>query len=444
MKIAFVNQAIDTIIPPNQNSVGACTYWAARPLSQSAEVLVYGVIDKHCDPEVPEEVLGINFRFFPATRLDKFLFSCLRKWGRLFPRSSPVSTSAWLFPDYGRQVAADLEKQGCDVIHLQHCSQYAPVIRALNPKAKIVLHLHSEWFSQSNSKALSNRLRDVDLVTTVGDYVTEKTRQLFPMVADRCETSYNGVEVREFPKEKDYRASRRRRVKRILYSGAVSPHKGLHVLLDAFVLVAREYPDVVLDIVGPVGNYPMQETFDLQDRQAIRDVAPFYATSAWSLVQEKILRRPSGKGVYLRYLESRLPDDVVDKVKFRGMFQRPQLIDQYYQADIFAFAPIWNEGFGLPAIEAMAAGLPVVTSRSGTLVETVLDGETGLLVDKNNACELAEALLVLLNDEALRESMGRAGRDRVLRHFTWDKIAAGMQVRYVNLCAGEGILASAN
>ena len=43
MRIAFVNQPIDTIIPPNQNSVGACTYWVAHPLAQSAEVLVYGL-----------------------------------------------------------------------------------------------------------------------------------------------------------------------------------------------------------------------------------------------------------------------------------------------------------------------------------------------------------------------------------------------------------------
>jgi glycosyltransferase involved in cell wall biosynthesis len=44
---------------------------------------------------------------------------------------------------------------------------------------------------------------------------------------------------------------------RIFYSGAVSPHKGVHILVDAFVLVARQYPDVVLDIVGPIGDYPI-------------------------------------------------------------------------------------------------------------------------------------------------------------------------------------------
>jgi glycosyltransferase involved in cell wall biosynthesis len=435
MKIAFVNQPIDTIIPPNQNSVGACTYWVARPLAQSAEVLVYGLTDNHENPASESRESGIDYRFFPASRKDKWRFRLLKKLAKLFPRSAPVSTSCWLFPDYGRKVALDLKRQGCDVIHLQHCSQYAPVIRASNPNSKIVLHLHSEWFSQSNPRALTRRLRAVDLVTTVGGYVTDKTRQSFPAVADRCETTYNGIDVQEFTQQYDYAASSRRKVKRILYSGAVSPHKGLHVLLDAFAIVARQYPDVVLDIVGPIGNYPIQESFDVRDLEAIRRVAPFYGNGFWDLVKSKILGKESDKSAYLNYLQARLSGDVAAKVSFLGMFQRPELVDRYYESDIFAFAPIWDEGFGLPAVEAMAAGLPVVASRSGTLVETVVDAKTGILVEKNDPVMLADALLRLLTDNGLREAMGRAGRQRVMGQFTWDRIAKGMHYRYTVLCA---------
>jgi glycosyltransferase involved in cell wall biosynthesis len=434
MKIAFVNQPIDTIIPPNQNSVGACTYWVARPLAQSAEVVVYGLTDNHGNPADLAESAGIDFRFFRATRLDKFLFSVQKKIAKLFPRSTPISTSRWLFPDYGRQVALDLKHQHCDVIHLQHCSQYAPLIRALNPRAKIVLHLHAEWFSQSNPAVLADRLSAVDLVTTVGNYVTDKTKRTFPLVEGRCETTYNGIDAQEFSREKDYQASRARRIKRILYSGAVSPHKGLHVLLDAFVTVARQDPNVVLEIVGPIGNYPIEENFDLRDRQTIRALAPFYSTTLWSLLRSKLLRKPADREGYLRYLKASLPADVAKRVSFLGMIPRSALVDCYYNADIFAFAPIWNEGFGLPPVEAMAAGLPVVTSRSGTVAETVVDGKTGFLVEKNNAEELAQALLVLLKDDDRREAMGRAGRQRALSRFSWDRIAEGMHRRYETLC----------
>jgi hypothetical protein len=74
MRIAFVNQPIDTIIPPNQNSVGACTYWVARPLAQAAEVLVYGITDNHGNPAPVAAESGIDFRFFPATRPAHRLF----------------------------------------------------------------------------------------------------------------------------------------------------------------------------------------------------------------------------------------------------------------------------------------------------------------------------------------------------------------------------------
>jgi glycosyltransferase involved in cell wall biosynthesis len=430
VKIAFVSQPFDNIMPPYQNSVGACTCGVARPLAQSAEVLVYGISDNHDDPAALAAESGIQFRFFPATRLDKLRFKLHKSFTGFLSRSTPISSSRWLFPDYGRQVARDLRDQDCDVIHLQHCSQYALTIRALNPRAKIVLHLHAEWFSQSSPAVLAERLGAVDLVTTVGDYVTNKTKHRFPVVASRCETTYNGIDAQEFSRVKDYGASRLGRVKRILYSGAVSPHKGLHVLLDAFVSVAREYPNVLLEIVGPIGNYPIEETFDLEDKQIIREMTPFYATNFWP----KLWRKAGNKELYLSHLKARLPEDVAGRVSFLGMIPRSELVDRYYGADIFAFAPVWNEGFGLPPVEAMAAGLPVVTTRSGTVVETVIDGKTGYLVEKNNAEELANALLVLLNDDERRETMGRAGRLRALGHFSWDYIAEGMHTRYQTLC----------
>ena len=94
MKIAFVNQPIDAIIPPNQNSVGACTYWVARPFAKSAEVLVYGVKDTNPgDPAALAAEYGIQFRLFPATWFDRILFNVRRKYGKLFRGASPISTS---------------------------------------------------------------------------------------------------------------------------------------------------------------------------------------------------------------------------------------------------------------------------------------------------------------------------------------------------------------
>jgi glycosyltransferase involved in cell wall biosynthesis len=437
MKIAFVSQPIDSLVPPNQNSVGTCTLGAARKLARYADVLVYGLKDNLGDQSAPVDQDGISYRFLPSTLRDRMLFNAWNKYAKLFHHFTPISTSSWLFPDYGRQVAVDLQHQGCHVIHLQHCSQYAPILRALNPKAKIVLHLHAEWFSQCDPAILATRLKAVDLLTTVGDYVTEKTRRSFPAVAPRCATTYNGVDVQEFPRDADYSAGRKRKEKRILYCGAVSPHKGVHILFEAFALVAQEYPDVHLDVVGPLGNYPIEENFDLKDVETIKMVAPYYAKGHRSLMRSIFHHSSSRKSEYLTHLETSLPPDVAGKVSVLGMIPRRELLDRYYSSDVFAFPPIWDEGFGLPPIEAMAAGLPVVASRSGTVQETVVHGLTGLLVRKNNVGELAQALLLLLKDDTRREAMGRAGRRRVLRHFTWSRIVAGMYPHYEQLCGRE-------
>ena len=85
-----------------------------------------------------------------------------------------------------------------------------------------------------------------------------------------------GIDPAEFAREKDYGAARARREKRLLFSGAVSPHKGPHLVLEALRLIAREHPEVRLDFVGTLRSYPLEETFDLADRENIRAVAPFY------------------------------------------------------------------------------------------------------------------------------------------------------------------------
>jgi hypothetical protein len=87
------------------------------------------------------------------------------------------------------------ESEQCDVIQVQHCSQYVPIIRAFNPKAKIVLHIHAECFSQSNLGVIERRLHLLDLLLTVRDYVARITQHDVRALADRCETTYNGIDA---------------------------------------------------------------------------------------------------------------------------------------------------------------------------------------------------------------------------------------------------------
>jgi glycosyltransferase involved in cell wall biosynthesis len=107
-------------------------------------------------------------------------------------------------------------------------------------------------------------------------------------------------------------------------------------------------------------------------------------------------------------------------VEFLGW--RDDLAELHDACDVFAL-PSRHEGFGLAALQAMAAGLPVVASRTGGVPELVDDGVTGLLAEPGDAAALAAALDRLISDPASCAAMGAAARRRAQEHFTIEAMA---------------------
>jgi glycosyltransferase involved in cell wall biosynthesis len=106
-------------------------------------------------------------------------------------------------------------------------------------------------------------------------------------------------------------------------------------------------------------------------------------------------------------------------VTIAGVVDNLRMIELYASAEV-AVVPSLYEGFSLPAVEAMACGLPLVTTTGGALPEVVgADGECALLVPPNDPGALAGAIVRALDDAGLRARLGAAGRERVLRRFTW-------------------------
>ncbi len=338
-----------------------------------------------------EDHAGMHFRFRDAPRPDRMLF---RYYDRLSPRLSvfnhgmnpPISSSPALFPLYTRSVAREIAKQRYDVVHIQHSTQFVRPLKARNPDGAVVLQLHAELYPQNNLRAIERRLLAADLVVTVSDYITDLTRRQLPRLADRCHTLYNGIDPDEFTHAKDHR--NRTGPLRIMFAGSVSPHKGLHLLIDAYARVAGSHPDTRLEIVGPLHTVPPSETYPMDDPAFVRRITPLYA------------------GDYIEHLHERIPSELADRVTITGGLPREELLRRYAAADIFVFPPIWDEGFGLPPVEAMAAGVPVVASRSGAVSDTVVDGETGFLVDKDDVGALAAPLTRLLDDRRVTRDDG--------------------------------------
>lgn len=105
-----------------------------------------------------------------------------------------------------------------------------------------------------------------------------------------------------------------------------------------------------------------------------------------------------------------------------GWLSHEDTLQCYQHADICVVPSLWHEPFGLVALEAMAAGLPVCASRIGGLQDIVVHEKTGFLFSPGDAAALADYLERLLEDASLRHSMGQSGLARVKQEYTWDVI----------------------
>lgn len=175
--------------------------------------------------------------------------------------------------------------------------------------------------------------------------------------------------------------------------GRITPWKGQHVFIQAAAIVHGKLPEARFKIIGSAlfgeDDYERQVRGDAQ-RLGLESVVEFTGFRA-----------------------------DVDAV----------LAD----LEVLVHASTTGEPFGQVIIEGMAAGKPVIATRGGGVPEIVVDGETGLLVPMADAHALAEAMIRLFDDEALRNRMGSSGHQRVKDYFTLARVAADMESVFTQL-----------
>jgi glycosyltransferase involved in cell wall biosynthesis len=120
------------------------------------------------------------------------------------------------------------------------------------------------------------------------------------------------------------------------------------------------------------------------------------------------------------------------RIRITGYVSEDVLADLYSRAAIFAF-PSLDEGFGIPVLEAMAHGIPVLTSNRSALPEVA--GESALLVNPESTEEIRDALLRLMHDSGLRTLLAGKGRLRA-QCFTWERAAHATYGAYSDLLRG--------
>jgi glycosyltransferase involved in cell wall biosynthesis len=337
-----VNQPFGTIPLPwigEGGSIDIWTYEVARRLARSCDVIVY----TRRDGRQREVEYDQNVRYrristaldewypwlsYALKSLEKFsVTSALsRTVNHLFffrNAKHPFFASTLYYLYYALQVAKDLRKEKCDIVHLFNFSQFVPIIRAFNPKIKIVLNMRCEWLTVLDQQMIKRRLRNVDLVMGCSEYITKTVRRSFPEFAGRCTrpTETNGVDVDVFVGKADQNEQKQNKEKRLLFVGRISPEKGIHVLLEAFQKVVEHYPEAQLEIVGPIhGSLPRDFLLTLSDSEKIQNLSSFYEKYGYS---------------YFSYLQKQLHSlNIANIVTFTGFVPNSQVLDHYQAADI--------------------------------------------------------------------------------------------------------------
>jgi glycosyltransferase involved in cell wall biosynthesis len=210
--------------------------------------------------------------------------------------------------------------------------------------------------------------------------------------ADRIRLVFNGTDLRRFsPADNGNRGGPPFGPHMIFACRQLFPRKGIRFLLEAAAQLKPRFPDLKVVLAG-----------DGFERPALARLA-----------------EDLGMG---------------SDVTFLGWVPNTEL-PPYYRAAAVSVIPSLEEGFGIPAAEAMGCEVAVVASDAGGLPEVVENGVTGLVVPRGDSRALAQAIGSLLADPERRRVMGQAGRARALRLFDWDRSAEQFEQIYRDVAA---------
>lgn len=277
-----------------------------------------------------------------------------------------------------------------------------PYLRFLRANKRLV-HFHSDPFHQGADANLPNIAAHCDAMIAVSNFIAARIKQGLPDA--RVYRVYNGVDHSRF----DAKALEHKRLEQraawglsedqtlFLYAGAIVPEKGVIHLAKAFAQLAPTLCTIKLAVAG--------------------------GSALWHQ------NNGANKGVEYEQEVRKVLEPLGPKVRLLGLVSAGDMPSVYAAADALVVPSVWNEPFPLVALEALAAGLPVIASNIGGLPEQV-GAENGLLVAPGDEAGLQTALQTLATQPITRRKLGQNGRQRVAP-MTWDQAAVELDQVYV-------------
>lgn len=290
-----------------------------------------------------------------------------------------------------REFRRALKRLHCNLVHIPNLFSVprmmpCPYVLTAHDMLEYMARPRNGFLDSIYFQLTRRAMRGASRIFAVSNFTRNEIEKLFEIPSNRVEVVYNAIDERFLhghatPADRDLIAKRYQvTYPFLLYAGRISPHKNVVRMIEAFSALKTElekdqaYPDLKLIIIGD----------DLSGNPDLR---------------RTVIR--SG---------------VQNDVRFLGFIPIEVLRIFYDEAKVFVFPSLY-EGFGLPPLEAMAHGTPVVTSNVSSLPEVV--GNAAVLVNPENVFEIMRALHRVLMDKTLRDRMKERGY-RQAQRFSWE------------------------
>lgn len=368
MRVALVCTEKLPVPPVRGGAIQIYIAGVAPLLAGRFDVTVYGIADPDLPPDEFHPSLPLRFRRFPRE-------------------------------GYEAAVAAELAAERFDVVEVFNRPKNLLRFAAAAPGTRYVLSLHNEMFRDDKiSQADGQRCVDLSAtIVTVSRYLAQTVTARFPSALPKLHPVYSGVNLALYPPRGSAEAQRLRAAARsacglngepvVLYVGRLSEVKGVHLLIETMPAVLARHPDARLLIVG--SKWFGSNEIDKYVRRLFKLAQPF-----------------GGRVIFTQFV----PVDAV-----------PAL---YQAGDVFVCSSQWQEPLARVHYEAMAASLPVITTRRGGNAEVVEDGRNAIVLDNfAEPTAFARAIDALLAEPERAAAMGRRGREIAEERFGWPRVA---------------------
>ena len=288
-----------------------------------------------------------------------------------------------------RKQLSELKRSfAADLIHINGVSRsdfFHHLTAQVHP-APLLISLHNGW-PQEEDKIVKRTLRSAAWVVGCSEATLDEGRQLVAEIKVRSSVIHNGLDVpSEQPEPISFDPPR------LLCLGRLVEDKGFDLALDAVAVLQENFPQLSLTIAG--------------DGPARAD---------------------------LEQQASRL--GISGAVHFAGWVEPGEIPKLVNASSIVVVPSRWQEPFGLVVLEAALMARPVVATRVGGLPEVIVNEQTGLLVEPENAAALAKAIKSLLEQPTVAAQMGQAGKSRALANFSFERYVKAYEAIYKRFTA---------